>query len=103
MIFQSITKVEDGLTDLLKLIRQIPSEATLSLHIMFLRPKAAANWLLDLLPCIKHPRTKPSHNEYWFFWFMDWGPGLVSKAGMHAKGNLWRIRLKNLISQLQPC
>ncbi len=57
--------------------------------------KAAANWWLattmnrTILVCLRHSRTQPSHREFWFYWFMGWGPGLVSKTGMKAKDSLW--------------
>ncbi len=35
-----------------------------------------------------HSRAQQSHSVLWIYWFMDLGPGLVSKTGMKAKGSL---------------
>ncbi len=48
---------------------------------------------LQVLVCLRRSRTQQSHSELWIYWFMDWGPGLVSKTAMQAKGSL----LANLV------
>ncbi len=51
---------------------------------------------LTLFICFRHSKTQPSHSLYWIYWFVGWGPGLVSKTVCRSRAafeHIWQIRL----------